>query len=187
MSVTGILINANSRGCCYRERGFTLLEMMLVVVLIGLTVTFVNLKLEPNPEDLVHREARRITALVNQLQEESVLSGRPLAMQVDAFEGNYEFLSIVDGEWKTIEDDELFRSRDFFFPIKGVLVVEAASIIKNDDADDGEGKPFNPRLVVDPVGYITPFTLTLILESHQAIISLDEFANVVIKQPVEES
>ena len=79
ISATGILINVNNkpiRKCL--EQGFTLLEMMLVVVLIGLTVGFVNLNLSPDAEDVLDREANRIVALLQQLQDESVISGKPM-------------------------------------------------------------------------------------------------------------
>lgn len=157
---------------------------MLVVVLIGLTVTFVNLNLDPDPDDLVHREGQRIAALIDQLRDESVLSGRPMALEVDEAEQNYFFLSVNNGKWKRIQDDELFRSRPFFYPIQGSLKAENSG---SSAADAEETKTTNGRIVVDPLGEISPFVLTLSLSDAEARVLLDRFAELRVERGRDDS
>ncbi len=120
-----------------RQHGFTLLEMMLVVVLIGITVTFVNLDLQPDPVDLAQREGERVAALLVQLQEESILSGQVLAMEFDEFEQVYRFVSASKGNWRLIDNDDLFRSRAIKTPVKATLSVDA-TVTQNNENQEGE-------------------------------------------------
>ncbi len=71
--------------------GFTLLEMMLTVGLIALTATFVGLSIGRSDAKLADLEAKRFVALLNLAQDESIVSGRPLLLTMDATTHSYQF------------------------------------------------------------------------------------------------
>ena len=71
--------------------GFTLLEMMLTVGLIALTATFVGLNIGRSDARIVDLEAKRFVALLNMAQDESIITGRPILLTVDAATHSYQF------------------------------------------------------------------------------------------------
>ena len=161
---------------------------MRVVVLISITVTFVNLNLQPDSEKLVLREAERIAALIRQLKDESILRGRALAFEFDEFDQEYRFSGISDGEWQPLEGDDLFRLRAVLQPVKAVLDVRGAS--EKPAEDEGEEelsesekerlKADRYRIVVDPAGTVTPFEMILAAENHRVMVGLDSYDDVTV-------
>ena len=182
----GILIVGNRTYSNNHEQGFTLLEMMLVVVLIALTVSFINLNLSPDPEDILHREGSRVIALLKQLQDESVFTGKPMAMELNEFEQDYSFLMPDKDNWIVIDDDELFRTRSFVSPVKARLEVEGQITQNSEQFVEQEAAIINPKIVVDPVGGISNFSLLLSAEKASILITLDDRAQIVIKSEEEE-
>ncbi|MFT5112695.1 MAG: type II secretion system protein H [Parasphingorhabdus sp.] len=171
-----------------RQAGFTLLEMMLVVALIAITVTFVNLNIEPDQEDLLSDEAERVAALIRHMEEESVLTGQTMAIEFNDVEQTYSFLQLQAGEWQLIENDDLLRTRHWRKPVKGRLVSGAALQIapqanENSEEDEEKKRPQLAKIVVDPVGEIFPFNLKVSIGSLAVFIFLNEFNEVQIRQP----
>ena len=58
-------------------RGFTLLEIMVVLVLIGIITSFALLSVGGGPRERLAEEAQRLAALVQLHQQEAILSGDP--------------------------------------------------------------------------------------------------------------
>jgi type II secretion system protein H len=90
--------------------GFTLLEMMLTVGLIALTATFVGLNVGRSDARLADLEARRFIALLNMAQDESIVTGRPIILTVDAATHSYQFAPLdVPAVFLANENDEQER------------------------------------------------------------------------------
>jgi general secretion pathway protein H len=86
-----------------RSAGFTLLELLVVVVLIGLTTTLVLLNIAPDDRDLVRREADRLAQLVEQARDEAIGTGASLALQ--AGPGGYRFLRRdIERRWQVVAE-----------------------------------------------------------------------------------
>lgn len=62
-------------------RGFTLMEVMVVLVLIGIITSFALLSVGGGPRERLAEEARRLAALVELHQQEAILSGEPRGIQ----------------------------------------------------------------------------------------------------------
>ncbi len=140
-----------------RQSGFTLLEIMLVVVLISFTVTMVNLVIEPNPKLLMQQEAARFKALIQQAMDESVLTGNPMLVEVDSEQNSYRFLQIEDDKWLVIEDDELFIER--YLPANIQMDFEVINIVPRNEDEETRVQP--DRVILEPVGSSDHFKLVL--------------------------
>ncbi len=107
-----------------RLTGFTILELLVVLVIVGITLSFAVLSLDlRSDKDIVLEESRRLTALMQLASEEAVVQGRELAMQFDG--PDYRFLVLDNkNKWQTIEDDELLRERQLPEGLQTELVVE---------------------------------------------------------------
>lgn len=146
--------------------GFTLLEMMVVTVLIAISATFAVINLERNNDDVAQLEARRFARLVEHARDESVLSGRPYAVQVDPITRSYTFLQYAR-EWIQIENDDVFRRRR----LPGDLDVAFET-----PSDPGAGG----LLLIEGLGVITPFVLTIRGDTRSYKVSVDEAQNVIV-------
>ena len=153
------------------QRGFTLLEIMVVVVLIGLGVTLITLNLERDVDQVADLEARRFASLIEYLRDESILTGRLYAVEVDEAEKRYQFL-IYDKEWVTVNRDDVLRQR--VIPEYLGLRFSAPDDLKN-------------RLVVDSLGELTEFELTILGDETDYIVTLDDAQNIEVQRKKREA
>lgn len=66
----------------HRCRGFTLLELMIVIVLIGVLVGMVSFATGPNPARQARQEAQAIAGMIHQLREQAVLEGQEYGVRL---------------------------------------------------------------------------------------------------------
>ena len=93
-----------------RPAGFTLLEMLVVVAIVGIVITFAVLAIggDRRAEEL-ERESRQFAELLRLGSEQAVLRGEEWAVQLGPEE--YRFLIYADTGWAVLTDDDLFRAR----------------------------------------------------------------------------
>ena len=80
-----------------RPNGFTLVELMVVLVIIGLAATAVVLAM-PEPGGSLQAEAERFAARAKAARDAAIIESRPIALQVDA--GGYSVSRRRGGEWR---------------------------------------------------------------------------------------
>lgn len=136
-----------------RLTGFTLLELLVVLVIVGITLGFAVLSLGlRSDKDIVLEESRRIAALMQLASEEAVVQGRELAMQLDG--PDYRFLVLDNkNKWQVIEEDEVLRERRLPEGIQAELVVEG---IARSSVTSAGG-----RVYFYSSGEVSPFRLSL--------------------------
>lgn len=165
--MTGKRIAATGPVTRWRQQGFTLLEIMVVVILIVLTVSLVGVNLGRDLDQVAELEARRFARLVEHVRDDSILSGRVYAIEVDEARRSYRFLE-ADGEWKSVTRDDVLRQRHFpeYLPVRFEVPEQAI-------ASRG-------LLVIQGLGEITPFRLAVGGEKYWHVVFLDDSLNVRI-------
>lgn len=99
-----------------KQRGFTLIEMLVVLVIIGILSTAVALSINPGPRRLLDAEAARLASLLESANAEALAGQRRLAWTVHDHDGGYDFLLADDAltttpRWLPVGMDDHFRSR----------------------------------------------------------------------------
>ena len=149
--------------------GFTLLELLVVVVIIGIVSSFAVLSTGLTGRDKpLGKEAQRLLALMQMAGEEAVLKSEELGLIVS--NDGYHFLSYQENAWQPLEDD-LFRERGLPDDLTLDLVLEGRPIVLDDpsltdsktdsDMDDDKDKPKPPQILFLSSGEVSPFALTL--------------------------
>ncbi|MFZ0488499.1 MAG: GspH/FimT family pseudopilin [Arenicellales bacterium] len=155
------------------QHGFTLLEIMVVLALIAISVTFVVLNLQRDTDGVAELEARRFAGLIEQARNESILSGRPYAVKVDTDRKTYTFLE-HQKEWSAVKGDDVFRPRSF---------PQDLNVSLETTGSPGAGD----LLVIEGLGEITPFVLTIRGKSRLYKVSIDEGQNVIVSSAPNET
>ncbi len=123
------------------SRGFTLLEILLVLVLLAISSVAVIGTLPMKPDDEAKVVAQSLYQRLQLINEEAILSGRDFGLYVDESKGELVFLTLTTEGWKTVDkrqfnaelkvdsdlvldfkpggngwkkDDRLFESGEFF-------------------------------------------------------------------------
>ncbi|CAJ6806506.1 general secretion pathway protein H [Burkholderia pseudomallei] len=82
-----------------RARGFTLLEMLVVLVIAGILVSVASLTLRRNPRTDLREEAQRIALLFETAGDEAQVRARPIAWR--ATEHGFRFDIRTGDGWRT--------------------------------------------------------------------------------------
>ncbi|WP_395822462.1 GspH/FimT family pseudopilin [Collimonas sp.] len=92
-------------------RGFTLLELLVVMVIAGITLGAVSLNAFRSDRQVMQNDAQRIALLLQLIREEAILRNRPTAFEADT--NGYRFLVREENGWQPLARDEMLRQRDF--------------------------------------------------------------------------
>lgn len=94
------------------QRGFTLLELLVVLVIVGIMLGFVTLNAMPSQRQALQNEAQRIALLLQLARDEAIVRNRPIAFEVDQY--RYRFwIRDENNTWQPIEKDDMLREREF--------------------------------------------------------------------------
>ncbi len=95
------MIRQNNPISGHDAAGFTLVELMVVLLVIGLMASVVIFSF-PSGNSALQEDAQRFAARTAALRDNAILQSRPMAVQVTP--SGYSFLERRKGSWLVIED-----------------------------------------------------------------------------------
>jgi len=166
-----------------RLRGFTLIEVLVVVVIVGIISSVVLLSTSLiDDERGIRREARRLASLVELAGDEALLQGRDFGLEL--VRGGYRFVEYdpLQDRWFEVPGDDLLRPRRLPESLEFELYVEDRRVLLSDeharlgneeDRPAGERRAdYAPHTLILSSGQLSPFELRLLREDAQSGIEL---------------
>jgi len=188
--VTGILksdkqqLMGNNRVACYTsptspflprsENGFTLIEILVVIFLVGIMVSVVVLSIGGNDDKDLRNEILRLKQVMLMAQEEAVLSQKQLAIRFSPH--GYEFnvlrpvttetsteetnvqgtpTTVTENKWEEIDQPKHLLPHKIREEYKFKLMQEGINIPLDEDENEGR------RIILANSGEMTAFELYL--------------------------
>ena len=139
-------------------RGFTLLELLVVIVIVSVLFSFLSLTIRGvSPEDAIKEEAHRLNQLIQLALEEAVLRNTEYALKFNTH--GYQFLQLEEDDWQLVETDKLLRKRELPLEMEIELAIEQIDVVISDDETEnkeGNEKKLEPQVFLMSSEEITP-------------------------------
>lgn len=175
----------------HRETGFSLIEILVVIVIVGIVTSIALLSMGLLGDDReLQTEARRFAALVEVAQDEAMLQGREFGLELMA--NSYRFVEYdpFTNQWGELFGDDIFRLRQLPEGTELDLFLEGQSVLLDPDParldaqdDDDARRPietYEPHIFVFSSGDVSPFELHLLRPAaEQSVIVRSRIAEPI--------
>jgi general secretion pathway protein H len=148
--------------------GFTLVELLVVMVIIGITLGLASLNAIPSPRQDLQKEAQRIALLLQLARDEAIVRNQLVTFEANA--DRYHFLVRNEKGWSSVANDDLLRERAFKnAPIQLLL----------EPSGSGGTNPLRITFGREPVD--KPFLLTLASGDNHVAIRADGVGHFTVE------
>ncbi|MHB8814527.1 MAG: prepilin-type N-terminal cleavage/methylation domain-containing protein [Steroidobacteraceae bacterium] len=116
-----------------RSAGFTLLEILVVVMIIGIVTAGMLLSMSFAGKDTaLETESKRLLSLMNYAREQAELQTRDYGIYFGQHGYVFVVYDVRTGAWRTVDEDDALRERTLPSGLDFKLIVDARSIVLND-------------------------------------------------------
>ena len=155
-SATGISTSNRHRSIS----GFTLIEILVVLLIVGIMVTGASLSLGVLGRDsALEKESERLSALMDYLRDQATLQNREYGLR--CFVGGYEFLAFDAraGLWRRLTDDSSLRPRRLPSGVTMQVRIEGREVVL--PREQARADELAPQVMLFSSGDLNLFELTL--------------------------
>jgi general secretion pathway protein H len=168
-----------------RAAGFTLIEILVVMVIIAIAISFAVLSVGVTGRDReLDEESRRIEGLVGLLQERAVLEGRDFGLLIEPTRYQFVVYQTRRQRWESFDQEREFRRRDLPKGLSFELTMDSRLIVLHakDEHIKSDAPQTAPQLIIAASGEGTPFRLTLQRAGTEsrATVSADAFGKLKV-------
>jgi general secretion pathway protein H len=159
-----------------RSKGFTLVEILVVLVIMAVVISLAILAVNTSGRDSqLDEETRRIEGLVGLLHERALLEGRDFGLRIEP--ASYEFV-VYDPRrqrWLMLDQEREYRHRELPKGISFQLQLDSQTVVIKaiDRTLTSDQGPPGPQVAIAASGEGTPFRLTLQRDATHAKATVD--------------
>lgn len=158
--------------------GFSLLELLAVIVVIGVLISIFTLSIGSFDDDETSEHVRRLQALIDLAMEEATMQGRELGLRF--YQHGYEFSVRVEVEdedgvrywiWQPIDQDRLLKPRDLGETHAIDLFIEDKEVdldYDREENDDNDQDEYLPQIFIFSSGDLLPRFAARVRPSYAA-------------------
>lgn len=141
-----------------RQRGFTLIEIVVVVAVIAIAVTVIAVRFDFNrSDDELREQTRRLQVLLHLAWEQAQIEGRSVGLQIERDSFNFVTYDPLQRTWLAMDEEAMFRRRELPEGMTFDLEMEDKDIeLPTDDEDENA---IRPQVLLLASGEATPFSL----------------------------
>lgn len=161
-SATGISTERPTPAAAPRTAGFTLLELLVVVTIIGVFVGAAVLSTGISGDDRdIEREAFRLTSLLDLVREEALMQNRDYGLLLAESGYGFYLYDSLQLAWLEPGADELLSTHDLDDELGLALRIEDRDVNIAPNIDTDEIDAPQPQIMILSTGEMTPFEATL--------------------------
>ena len=158
-----------------RSKGFTLVEILVVMLIIAVVISLTVLTVTSTGRDgQLDEESRRIEGLVGLLHERALLEGRDFGLRIEPTAYEFVVYDTRRNLWMMLDQEREFRHRELPKGVSFQLQLDSQTVvIQPIDRNLSSGPPPNPQIAIAASGEGTPFRLILLRNATQAKAAVD--------------
>ena len=154
-----------------RRAGFTLIEILVVMVIISIIVALAAVRFGQSDVDTLQRESERLSLLLEAARDEAIASGSTMGFTPES--NGYRFwIQNTETGWQPVADGEVLRLRELPTP----LLLEDIQV-------NLQALVAGSRIVFSPSGVNAPFSLTLRAGLDTRTLRADALGRITIQVP----
>src|SRR5487761_825446 len=158
--------------CAARLRAFTLVEILVVIVILGIAAGLAFALVAPDERDLSLREARRFAGSLEYAAQRAQWRDRMLGVSVGGNVIRYWRRDDAGDRWLLVDDDDVLASRTLPAPVEGAALAYAGHALAADAI-----------VPLRASGNNDPFAFALIAGDWRTIVAADPLNRVSIEGP----
>jgi general secretion pathway protein H len=154
-----------------RSKGFTLIEILVVLVIMAVVISLAVLSINTTGKDTqLDEESRRIQGLVDILHERALLEGRDFGLRIEPTGYGFLVYSPDKDLWLPLTDEHEFRHRSLPKGVTFQLELDSVAVVLKpvEQGLSSSDAPPPPQVAIAASGEGTPFRLTLLRDATQA-------------------
>lgn len=150
------------------DKGFTLIEILIVIVIIGITIGFALIAFgDFGSEKRIIFSAEQLSTTLKMAQQQAILESSTLGLKINA--KGYELLKFNNaGVWNPVSKNALFKFH--YFPENTVVHIEAGKHMAGGF----------PEIIINSTGDMTPFNIKIGTSQNDNLAVLSGSHNGII-------
>ena len=155
------------------SRGFTLVEILVVIVILGITAGLALALVAPDERDVCAREARRFAGALEYAAQRAQWRDEMLGVSADRGVVRYWRRDVANARWLVVDDDDVLRAHALPEAIDAVAAVYAGRAVASDTI-----------VPLRASGRNEPFAFVFTTPDFRTVVAVDPLNRASIAEPV---
>lgn len=170
-----------------KSGGFSLLELIIVLVILGVVVAAITLSISDSRHDKLRLEARRLAARLTLAMDEAIITNQEFGLEVSP--DSYQFLMLVEERWQPVAtegerqlvEQQLPEGMEIQLRVDGLyaqfqqetefnrMFKEYDDTAREVDEEDAEEQSLRPQIYLMSSGEMNAFSLLIGYDNEEPV------------------